>query len=148
MLTAETRIRIKGTLPAPAKRPPLTGDTRIRLSQIKDLRGWIEDKRTYKPGEISEKTGLQKQPDGSWKEPKKNRILHSAAKNEKTSTEIEHKLTEEQKAQTKEIETRINKSGWFKKPSTLDGMHPKAAGNIEKHCEALFKQFPEMKGFV
>lgn len=30
---------------------------------IKDAR------RTYKPGEISEKTGKQKQPDGTWKDP-------------------------------------------------------------------------------
>ena len=33
----------------------------------------IEDaRRFYKPGEISEKTGLQIQPDGSWAEPHKN----------------------------------------------------------------------------
>lgn len=40
----------------------LTGDTRLRLSQVTD--------RVYKPGEISEKTGLQKQTDGSWAPPK------------------------------------------------------------------------------
>ena len=36
----------------------------------------VED-RTYKTGEISEKTGLQKQPDGSWAPPKK--VSKSAA---------------------------------------------------------------------
>ena len=50
-LTGSTRIRIK------RPRPPLTGDTRIRLSQIKDLQVWINDRR-YKVGEISEKTGF------------------------------------------------------------------------------------------
>ena len=33
----------------------------------------LDVRRTYKPGEISETTGLQKQPDGSWAEPKKNK---------------------------------------------------------------------------
>ena len=39
-LTAETVIRIKAPLPLPQKaaRPPLTGDTKIRLSQIVDLK--------------------------------------------------------------------------------------------------------------
>lgn len=40
----------------------LTGDTRLHLSQVKD--------RVYKPGEISQATGLQKQSDGSWAPPK------------------------------------------------------------------------------
>jgi len=35
-----------------------------------DGRQQIEDARRYKAGEISEKTGLQKQPDGSWAPPK------------------------------------------------------------------------------
>lgn len=62
----------------------LTGSTRIRLSQIKDLKSWIRD-RTYKVGEISEKTGLKKFGPGDWREPGKSswrvpRSLGAAAK--------------------------------------------------------------------
>jgi hypothetical protein len=56
-LTADTIIRVR------RPRPELTGDTRIRLSQIKDLAAWIEDRR-YGIGEISQTTGLMKTPDG------------------------------------------------------------------------------------
>lgn len=38
-LTADTIIRVRKPLPLPRKRE-LTGDTRIRLSQIKDLKDW------------------------------------------------------------------------------------------------------------
>lgn len=44
-----------------------TQDGREEL--IKAQQAETEDK-TYKPGEISERTGKQKQPDGSWKFPK------------------------------------------------------------------------------
>lgn len=63
VLTADTIIRVR------KPRPALSGDTRIRLSQIKDLAQWVMDRHKYRTGEISEKTGLQKQPDGSWKPP-------------------------------------------------------------------------------
>ena len=45
-----------------------TADGRDQLNEA--LQADVED-RTYKTGEISEKTGLQKQPDGSWAPPKK-----------------------------------------------------------------------------
>lgn len=45
-----------------------TADGRDELNEA--LKADVED-RTYKTGEISEKTGLQKQPDGSWAPPKK-----------------------------------------------------------------------------
>lgn len=57
-LTADTIIRVK------ASRPPLTGDTRIRLRQILDFYYWnnplILDAHKYEIGEISKTTGLQK----------------------------------------------------------------------------------------
>lgn len=56
-LTADTKITIKRS------RPALTGDTKIRLSQIKDLAAWVEDRR-YGIGEISTKTGLMKTTEG------------------------------------------------------------------------------------
>ncbi len=62
-LTADTKIRVKTT------HPPLTGDTRIRLRQIKDLAAWAQD-HIYQNGEISPKTGLMKTPEG-WIEPPK-----------------------------------------------------------------------------
>jgi hypothetical protein len=52
---------------APAR---LTRDTKIRLSQVK--REQTQDKK-YNVGEISQKTGLQKQQDGSWAPPKQGR---------------------------------------------------------------------------
>ena len=61
-LTGSARIRIR------APRPELTGDTRIRLSQVKGLKEWIEDRR-YEIGEISETTGLQKIGPNQWREP-------------------------------------------------------------------------------
>lgn len=66
MLTAETRIRVEAPLPLPQKatRPALTGDTKIRLSQIVDLKKWVEDQRRYQLGEISETTGLMKTTEG------------------------------------------------------------------------------------
>lgn len=73
-LTGDTIIRIRRSRPEPRKRE-LTGDTRIRLSQIKDLREWVEDRRKYKVGEISETTGLMKQRSKSgeiiWIDPQK-----------------------------------------------------------------------------
>ena len=42
-LTADTVIRVK------TSRPPLTGDTRIRLRQIVDLKDWIKDKHSGDP---------------------------------------------------------------------------------------------------
>ena len=61
-LTADTIIKVKATHKTPAKKP-LTGDTRIRLSQIKDLVAFAEDRR-YEIGEISTKTGLMKTAEG------------------------------------------------------------------------------------
>lgn len=60
-LTGSTRIRIK------RPRPPLTGDTRIRLSQIKDLQAWINDAENLPPrkwadGKMHEKVA------GEWRE--------------------------------------------------------------------------------
>lgn len=60
-------LRKKTTDSAPAR---LTRDTKIRLSRIK--REVTEDKK-YNVGEISQKTGLQKQQDGSWAPPKQGR---------------------------------------------------------------------------
>lgn len=50
----------------------LTKDTKVRLSQIKDL-GCTKDAK-YKPGDISQKTGLQKQNDGTWAPPKETKF--------------------------------------------------------------------------
>lgn len=141
-LTADTIIRVR------RPRPELTGDTRIRLSQIKDLADWVED-RKYQVGEISQKTGLQKQPDGSWKEPNLKQRTRTLKSEATSSSEIKSaELTSEQKVQTKNVEDRINKAGWFKKTSSLEGMHPEAAAKVEQQCNRLFKQFPGLKGFV
>lgn len=46
----------------------LTKDTKIKLSQIKDLKNWVEDIR-YQIGQISAKTGLLKTTEGWIKPP-------------------------------------------------------------------------------
>lgn len=46
----------------------LTAETKIKLSQIKDLRTWTEDEK-YDVGDISKKTGLQKFGPGDWRVP-------------------------------------------------------------------------------
>ena len=51
-----------------AKANRYTQDGRDQIAEA--LENETEDVR-YKPGDISQKTGLQKQPDGSWAEPKK-----------------------------------------------------------------------------
>lgn len=51
-----------------AKAARYTQDGRDQIAEA--LSNETEDVR-YKPGDISQKTGLQKQPDGSWAEPKK-----------------------------------------------------------------------------
>ena len=50
-LTGDTIIRVRAPRPEPRKRQ-LTGDTRIRLSQIVDLADWIED-RSFKDGDVT-----------------------------------------------------------------------------------------------
>ena len=77
MLTAETRIRVRKPLPLPRKRE-LTGDTKIRLSQIKGLREWIEDQK-YEIGQISTRTGLLKTAEG-WVVPPHNRESKATTK--------------------------------------------------------------------
>lgn len=67
-------------------RERLTKDTTLKLSQIK--REEVADKR-YKPGEISEATGLQKQSDGSWAEPR-NKEIGKTGNFEKKQQEAEN----------------------------------------------------------
>ena len=66
-LTADTIIRVKAPLPLPRKRE-LTGDTRIRLFQIKDLATWTKDKHSnYKIGEVAQwKDGMHKKTAHGW----------------------------------------------------------------------------------
>lgn len=54
-----------------------TQDGRDQITEA--LENETEDVR-YKPGDISQKTGLQKQPDGSWAEPKKGAPAENVTK--------------------------------------------------------------------
>ena len=67
MLTAQTRIRIKAPLQLPRQRT-LTGETRIKLSQIVDLADWTKDKHSnYKIGEVAQwKDGIHKKTAHGW----------------------------------------------------------------------------------
>lgn len=82
-LTADTIIRVRRPLPLPRKRE-LTGETKIRLSQIKGLREWIEDQK-YEIGQISTRTGLLKTAEG-WVVPP-----HSMVPGNQDPIEVTHK---------------------------------------------------------
>lgn len=68
-----------------------TADGRDQLNEA--LKADVED-RTYKTGEISEKTGLQKQPDGSWAPPKKGGLGSGTGKKETENKPAENKEQE------------------------------------------------------
>ena len=94
MLAAETRIRVKAPLllPQKATRPPLTGDTKIRLSQIVDL---AQDKtcgkgtvhRWKSDGKLHEKTAHGWRLLNTEYEPRENES--ESKKNEKAEITIE-----------------------------------------------------------
>lgn len=54
----------------------------------------IEDARRYKTGEISEATGMQKQPDGSWAPPKKEAKQSAKTETKKPSKDVQKKIDE------------------------------------------------------
>lgn len=112
-LTGSTRIRVRAPRKTPARKP-LTGDTRIRLSQIKGLKEWVTDRRKYKIGEISEKTGLLKTRTKSgkieWVEP-------STKGQTKTSWHVPHSLGAAAKVYTAKEDTPVRKG--HKKEWTL-----------------------------
>lgn len=67
LLTADTIIKVKQPLPLPRQRE-LTGETIIRLNQVKDLKEWVEDKHSnYKIGETAQwKDGLHQKTAHGW----------------------------------------------------------------------------------
>jgi len=73
-----------GSKDAAPKLRQLTGDCKIKI------RPETQDK-VYKPGEISEKTGLQKQPDGSWKPPRNGSKAAAETKKENPTRTFEFK---------------------------------------------------------
>ena len=68
-LTADTRIRVRRPRKAPARKP-LTGDTRIRLSQIKDLLTWrrntADTQGVESPDGAKSPKGDKKKVGGKW----------------------------------------------------------------------------------
>ena len=86
-----------------------TADGRDQLNEA--LQADVED-RTYKPGDISQKTGLQKQPDGSWAPPKGS----SAAKHQKASEKgmSKHWVQKGEKAAFVERTPQEEKEMWKK----------------------------------
>lgn len=70
--------------------------------------GLTEDAKRYNTGDISEKTGLQKQPDGSWKPPKQ-----SGNKNEKNTSEKKERKTSNINPH-EEVKEHLNASKYYK----------------------------------
>lgn len=103
-----------------------TQDGREEL--IKAQQAETEDK-TYKPGDISERTGKQKQPDGSWKFPKQ-----AGGKNAKKKDASKPASTKPTTAESKESTTEQKTP----KPSVQEYM--KAKSDIKKMEEAYKKQ--------
>lgn len=131
-LTADTRIRIR------RPRPELTGDTRIRLSQIKDLAAWIEDRR-YHNGEISQKTGLMKTPNG-WVVPPSG----------KTSWTVPRSLGAVAKVYTAKADTAVSKGKaetyTLKEGSKVKDIKLIARGHGIKSVSRLMKKYKRPNG--
>ena len=108
-------------------REALTKDTKLKLSQIK--REAVTDK-TYKIGEISQKTGLQKQPDGSWAEPRNKEIGKTGNFEKKQQEAKKAKAAEALKQQRAEGEA--NAAAFQKKVESGEIKYNKETGQFEE----------------
>lgn len=88
----------------------LTGDCKIKIRQTQDVK--------YKTGDISQKTGLQKQPDGSWAPPKTGKTPGSKPE-EQTATEAA-KTSQEKPARKSLNQIMLEKKG-FKRVENSTG---------------------------
>ncbi|MBR0487146.1 MAG: hypothetical protein IJJ70_05520 [Treponema sp.] len=136
LLTADTIIRVKQLLPLPRRRE-LTGDTRIRLSQIADLEGWVEDQK-YEIGQISTKTGLLKTANG-WVVPPS-----------KTSWSVPRSLGAVAKVYTAKVDTAVSKGKsetyTLKEGSKVKDIELIAKGHGIKNVSRLMKKYKRPNG--
>ena len=88
----------------------LTGDCKIKIRQTQDVK--------YNTGDISQKTGLQKQPDGSWAPPKTGKTPGSKSE-EQTATEAA-KASQEKPARKSLNQIMLEKKG-FKRVENSTG---------------------------
>lgn len=125
----------------------LTANTKIKLSQIKDLEAWIKDK-IYQVGQISEKTGLQKQPDGTWKEPTEKQ---KDPKNEQDATTwiVPRSLGAVAIKYTAKNDTKVTAFGknvTLKQGSTVTDIEIIARGHGIDKVQKLIDNYPRRNG--
>ena len=127
----------------------------------------VED-RTYKTGEISEKTGLQKQPDGSWAPPKKGGLGSGTGKKEtenkaqlakeivkaleeRKSKPVEHftETKEDRQKKAQEIVRLLNERSKQKAESKPDfaDQRDQIGGEIKGNLEAAKYYFDKAQSF-
>ncbi len=102
----------------------------------------IEDARHYKVGEISEATGMQKQPDGSWAPPKNGTKQSEKSETKKPSKEVQKKIDEfnKSKAGVQRAADFMNniKSGMpMSQAFEQSRQEPKAETKTDKTAEAI-----------
>lgn len=130
VLTADTIIRVRSSRPTPAKRE-LTGDTRIRLSQIVDLKTWRNKytKDTDKPGTVkhwsSDDKDHRKQPDGSWP------VVGSK----------EDKIGKERISESTERAKKLSLSMWGSPQEVIEQATPERTARSFAEAKSIMKNF-------
>lgn len=134
----------------------------VRLNSIKDAfnyakrdkylvtdTAWTQDSRkTYQVGQISEKTGLQKQPDGSWAEPGKNQNS-SSLKIEKTTWRVPRSLGAKAVKYTAKNDTEVEAFGkivTLKEGSEVTDIEVIAKGHGIKTVQKLIDKYTRPNG--
>lgn len=92
--------------------------------------GDLTNDTTYKVGEISRKTGLQKQPDGSWAPPK-NREIANVGKFEEKQKEAK-KAKSEAELKEQRAEGEANAAAFQKKVENGEIVYNKESGQFEE----------------
>ena len=146
LLTADTIIKVKQPLPLP-RRCELTGETRIRLSQIVDLLTWrlTTDQKDRNGKEHSEKNGrFVEQSEG--KNNQKTKATKAKRKRRPGSTIKPFTIEKTQTVVKRDAKGNIVDSNWeIKAGATIDHAELIAEGNDIKDVKRLVREHPGTK---
>ena len=151
-LTADTRIRVRRPRKAPARKP-LTGDTRIRLSQIKDLLTWrrntADTQGVESPDGAKSPKGDKQKVGGKWEYiPVSERGAGGANQQREYSADYQEnkkkltKISEEtrkklSKNEVKAIKEYTEESKYINEYSRGEKVDPKMIPHIKEQQQAL-----------
>lgn len=146
VLTSDTIIRVRKPLPLPRKRE-LTGETRIRLSQIVDLLTWrlTKDKKDRNGKEHSDKNGrFVKQSEG--KNNQKTKATKAKRIRRSGSTLKPFTIEKTQTVVKRDAKGNVVDSNWeIKAGATIDHAELIAEGNDIKDVKRLVREHPGTK---